>query len=166
MFRTFFLLLSLLLLNNTYATPLSRDEVPDPLKPWIDWVLHDEKQKTCPFIYNNANQHRCAWPTRLDLSLLSTTGEFSINWQIFQKSWVTLPGDQKHWPVDVTDNGSIVSITSQQGRPVILLEPGNHEITGKFEWDSLPDSLNIPIDTGLVSLNEVVEKPKKGISFS
>ena len=154
MFRTIFLLLSFSLLSHfVNATPLSKDEVPEPLEPWIDWVLQDQKQKTCPFIYNNANQHRCAWPTRLDLSLLSTTGEFSITWHVYQKSWVSLPGDQKHWPVDVTDNGSIASITSRHGRPAIQLEPGNHELTGKFEWDSLPDSLIIPADTGLVSLN-------------
>ncbi len=154
MFRTFFLLLTLLLSSNSiYSAPLSRDEVPEPLEPWVDWVLQDDKQKTCPFIYNNSNSHRCAWPTRLDLSLLSTTGEFSIIWHVYQKSWVTLPGDPKHWPVDVTDNGTVVSVTSHRGRPALMLEPGNHEIVGKFEWNSLPNSLTIPPDTGLVSLN-------------
>ncbi|MFK8067169.1 MAG: hypothetical protein AB8D52_02895 [Gammaproteobacteria bacterium] len=154
MTRLFFLLF--VLLNFTLpvnAAPISKSEIPDPLGPWIDWVLQDQKQKTCPFIYNNPNQHRCAWPTRLDLSLQSRSGEFSITWHVYKKSWVTLPGDQKHWPVDVTDNGSIISITNRNGKPAALLTAGEHEIAGKFEWQNMPKALTIPQDTGLVSLS-------------
>ncbi len=154
MTRLFFLLFVLLSFTiSTNADPISKSEIPDPLEPWIDWVLQDQKQKTCPFLYNNSNQHRCAWPTKLDLSLLSRSGEFSITWHVYQKSWVTLPGDQKHWPVDITDNGSIISITNRNGKPAALLTAGEHEIVGKFEWQNMPKALTIPPDTGLVSLS-------------
>lgn len=134
------------------AAPLPVEAVPDPLEPWIDWVLQGEESKSCPFIYNNASQHHCAWPTRLELSLEEHYGVFSHVWYVYQTSWLRLPGDQRNWPVDVMDNGTPVSITSRQGHPAVLLEKGIHQLSGRFEWEHLPDSLQIPADTGLISL--------------
>ena len=135
-----------------HAAPLPVEAVPDPLEPWIDWVLQGEESKSCPFIYNNASQHQCAWPTRLELSLDEQSGVFSHVWYVYQTGWLTLPGDQRNWPIDVMDNGTPVSITSRQGQPAVLLEKGIHMISGRFEWKKLPDSLQIPAETGLISL--------------
>ncbi len=33
------------------AEPLSRDEVPEPLAPWVDWVLRDAGSAVCPFVH-------------------------------------------------------------------------------------------------------------------
>ncbi len=154
MFRTLCLLLCLSFFSlSASSDPLTRNEVPAPLEPWIDWVLQGENHKTCPFIYNNAKQHRCAWPASLKLSLYPRSGDFSVNWHIYQKSWITLPGDQKHWPENVTDNGVPTTVIRRNGLPSIQLAPGEHQINADFEWDTLPDSLSIPEDTGLISLN-------------
>jgi len=31
------------------AAPLTRDKVPEPLRPWIDWVLRGHEETACPF---------------------------------------------------------------------------------------------------------------------
>ena len=134
------------------ARALSPDKIPEALKPWVDWVLHGEEQRTCPFLYNDAKQRRCAWPTRLELNLNNTTGRFSQTWQVYVKSWITLPGDTKRWPQKVTVNDAAAVVTKHLGRPSVRLAPGKHRIRGEFQWDRLPETLTIPPDTGLVKL--------------
>ncbi|MCD4722240.1 MAG: hypothetical protein K8S13_20630 [Desulfobacula sp.] len=34
--------------TSLFAEPLPHQKVPDPLKPWIDWVLHGEEKKIAP----------------------------------------------------------------------------------------------------------------------
>jgi hypothetical protein len=46
------------------AEPLSREEVPEPLRPWTDWVLRGHEDQLCPAVQNPANEHRCLWPSR------------------------------------------------------------------------------------------------------
>jgi hypothetical protein len=36
--------------------------------------------------------------------------------------------------------------------PSVELGVGEHSVTGNFAWDSLPDSLQVPAETGIVSL--------------
>ena len=78
--------------------------VPEPLQPWVDWVLHDAPQAQCPFLYN-APQRHCAWPARLELKLNDSGGEFTQQWQSYDETWLHLPGDPGHWPQSVTANG-------------------------------------------------------------
>ena len=135
------------------AAPLSPDKVPDPLKPWIGWVLHGEEQWRCPFLYHDAKRRRCAWPTQLELNLDDRVGRFSQAWQVYRESWVALPGDTERWPQGVTLNGSPAVITQHLGGPGIRLAPGKYRIRGEFLWDRLPKTLAIPPDTGVVKLN-------------
>ena len=57
-----------------HAKPLPPDQVPEPLKPWVDWVLQDQSELGCPFIYNSYEQKRCSWPSQLDLDFTATKG--------------------------------------------------------------------------------------------
>ena len=105
MIRTIsFVLLCLFLTVNANAKPLTPEQVPEPLKPWVNWVLQDQPELGCPFIHNNYEQKRCSWPSQLDLDFIATKGTFGISWDVYKESWVTLPGDQKHWPQNVTAN--------------------------------------------------------------
>ena len=60
-------LAALLLLIPGYvsAEPLSRSEVPLPLKPWVEWVLRDEKDASRSFVQTRADHRQCVWPSRL-----------------------------------------------------------------------------------------------------
>ena len=49
----------------TAAGPMPRDAVPEPLAPWVDWVLHGQERAACPFLFGAFEEKRCAWPGRL-----------------------------------------------------------------------------------------------------
>lgn len=152
------LFIALMFATTADAKPLTPENVPEPLKPWIDWVLQDNPERTCPFIYNSYEQKRCSWPTGLSLDLSPKIGTFSISWTIYQESWVSLPGDRKHWPLGVTIDDKPAWVMDRNGIPSIKLasakdKPVSYRIKGEFAWDSIPDSLGIPADTGLIDLS-------------
>jgi hypothetical protein len=63
----FALLLGVVLLADSVAAePLSRDEVPAPLEPWVGWVLRGHEEARCPFFHGLADGRACAWPSRLE----------------------------------------------------------------------------------------------------
>ena len=151
--RFIFLCLSLLLVSlDAGAARITRDEVPLELQGWIDWVLFHEKTYECPFLYNNFNNHRCAWPTSLELRLADENGSFTVAWEVYNESWINLPGNDQNWPLAVRIDGIPATVTSRDGRPAVLAASGHHEISGSFEWRHLPETLAVPADTGLVNL--------------
>jgi len=127
--------------------------IPDPLKPWKDWVLHDVKDHDCPFIYSNAQKRFCAWPTQVTLTLNQSGGKFEQHWRVYKKSRVRLPGSIKYWPNSVMTGNKKAIVTQQKGFPVVALEPGSVKITGRFNWEQLPESLSIDNRTGLIKLS-------------
>ena len=152
-----FCLSTLFFASFTQAKPLTPAQVPEPLKPWISWVVQDNPELACPFLYNSYEQKRCSWPTQLALDLTPAKGVFSISWQVYKESWVSLPGDSKHWPLNVTVNGKSALVMDRNGIPSIKLAAGTdhlakYQIKGEFLWDVIPDNLRIPDDTGLISL--------------
>jgi hypothetical protein len=155
MSRIVWLFLSAVLFTSAaQAKPLTPEQVPEPLKPWIDWVLHDSPEPVfCPFIYNSYEQKRCSWPTRALLDLTSGKGVFSISWLVYQDSWISLPGDKNHWPLNVTVDDKAALVMDRNGTPSIKLAAGQHQIKGGFLWTAIPDNLKIPDDTGLIELH-------------
>ena len=147
-----FVIIAVLISTQTPATSLNPEQVPDPLKPWIDWVLKDSEDRFCPFLYNSFQQKRCAWPARLKINLNQQEGTFSIDWKVYTESWIQLPGNDKHWPLNITVNQKPAAVMEKQGKPVIKLPAGDYRITGEFLWDFIPDNLAIPEDTGLIDL--------------
>jgi len=147
--------LLLILLVNTItiaATPIAEEQIPDTLKPWMNWVLYNQDQVNCPTAYNNQQRRFCAWPSRLHLNLNDTEGEFLQVWQIHNKAWVRLPGDSKHWPKKVMVNGKAAIVLNKQGFPSVKLSAGAHTLSGQFAWDSLPESMTVPPSTGLLTI--------------
>lgn len=141
-----------------FAKPLALDQVPEPLRPWISWVLEDHPERDCPFQFNSLGQTRCIWPSQLQLDLSKNKGSFSSAWQVYGKSWINLPGDNKHWPQNVQVNGKPALVMDQAGTPGIWLETANKQgesfkITGEFFWENIPDNLKLPADTGLINLS-------------
>ncbi|NIO03523.1 MAG: hypothetical protein GTN74_02615 [Proteobacteria bacterium] len=150
-----FLLFLILLFTSTgflIAAPISPEDVPGPLKPWIEWVLHGFEEKRCPSLYGAGDQHRCDWPSDLKLRLTETGGVFRLNWLIVSEGWAALPGSAKHWPQEVRVDDQRALVADRDGRPAVYLDPGDHTVSGVFEWESLPESLQIPPDTGIVEL--------------
>src|SRR5258705_7523946 len=73
------------------AEPLPRDQVPEPLRPWVDWVLRGHENETCPFFENAGDRRQCAWPSRLGLDLDEKSGRLTQQWRGFYHSWGAPP---------------------------------------------------------------------------
>ncbi|MFQ5858483.1 MAG: YkgJ family cysteine cluster protein [Anaerolineae bacterium] len=146
-------LLGLLVFSSSaIAKPLAVEDVPEPLKPWVQWVLRGHEHERCPFLQNNEGTHRCRWPSRLYLTLKDTGGSFSQRWLMLQEGWVPLPGATNRWPQGVKLDGKPALILEHGGSPSIYASPGLRTVTGRFAWERLPESLQIPSETGLVSV--------------
>ncbi len=117
---------------------LAQPQVPEPLKPWVPWVLHDLEYRHCPLLTPGTVEKTgfaCAWPGELALSVNSSGGRFSQTWQLLAPDWVVLPGDGKNWPQAVTAGGREVPVISRGGRPAIYLEIGTHAVAGVFQLE-------------------------------
>jgi hypothetical protein len=135
-------------------------QVPEVLQPWVNWVLHgQEEQLDCIPRYNDAETLLCGWPSTLDLSLNDQGGTFSQTWLIHHEMRVALPGSPDLWPREIAVDGTGGQVLLQENEsPGLVLTPGRHTISGRFFWNSLPESLTIPAESGLVSLMVNQEK--------
>ncbi len=128
-------------------------EVPEQLKPWIPWVLHGEGEEArCPQLAGEDDKRVCAWPARLTLTLGERGGTFSQEWQVWNKGQAGLPGDEEHWPQSVRVDGKAAAVVADDDKPMVMLSPGHHLVSGTFAWETLPDALAAPAETGILSL--------------
>src|SRR5437879_3837167 len=134
------------------AEPLAREQVPEALRPWTDWVMHGHEEAFCSLLQGSTDRRQCAWPSRLTLDLDARAGRFTQDWLVQRAGWVPLPGDAARAPLDVRADGKPAAVTLRSGVPSVRLERGAHAVSGVFAWDSLPELLSIPAETGLVSL--------------
>ena len=134
------------------AEPLAPADVPEPLKPWTSWVLAGSEDERCPSFLGSEETTRCVWPAQLSLTLNEKGGTFEQRFHVDAKSWVPLPGDEERFPLDVTVLGVKAAVVVHEGVPSVSLPPGDQVLTGRFIWDSMPDSLAIPPETGVVQL--------------
>ncbi|MGH8530193.1 MAG: hypothetical protein ACRETN_10230 [Nevskiales bacterium] len=133
--------------------PLARADVPEPLKPWVGWVLHGAEQQLCPPAYQDAGQRLCVWPARLELKLGDGGGDFELSARLNAPAWLALPGDGAMWPLGVAANGRETAVLPIDGNPAVFLTPGVYQLSGRFTWQSPPKSLRVPPETGLLSLS-------------
>jgi hypothetical protein len=74
------------------ATSLQVHDIPQPLQPWIPWVLHDVPTHTCPWRYNqevtppkyaeyaeNDLKTACYWPSHFTLTVETNKPNFAKN---------------------------------------------------------------------------------------
>lgn len=145
-----FLLLSTSIIPSI-AGPL--EIVPEPLRPWVSWVLHDDEEYGCPPQYNSAESKRCVWAGRLELQLAAKGGSFKQTAKAYRKSWFALPGDAKRWPQNVTLDGAAAVVVPKDDLPGIWLPPGEHTLAGSFVWAELPEKLTLAHETALIALS-------------
>ena len=149
---SFTLALTLVFAAGAGAEPMSRDEVPAPLAPWVDWVLRDAGSAVCPFVQGMPERRQCAWPARLELSLADRGGRFRQEWRLDRDAWVPLPGDRESWPQQVRVGERAAAVVPRDGVPSVRLPRGRHRVEGRYTWPRLPESLRIPFETGLLAL--------------
>lgn len=135
------------------AEPLAREQVPEPLRPWVEWALRDKPDAVCATILFDAEGRFCAWPTALELTLDERGGAFTQRWDVQREVWVPLPGAARPWPQEVTVDGTPAVVIDQGGTPQVRLAAGRHVVAGRFAWDRLPEMVPVPAQTGLLSLS-------------
>ncbi len=145
-------LIFLLLPLSTLATVPDND-IPEQLRPWIPWVLHDhEKQQFCTSSADGT-KHFCLWPEPLVIKASGEGAMFSQRWTMQKSGWIFLPGTEKIWPHKVTSNGETALVINRKGRPALYVaEAGEYHIAGHFSWKHIPESLEIAPGTGIVQL--------------
>lgn len=149
------------------AEPLAREDVPAPLRPWVDWALHGHDAETCPLL-SGSGERTCVWPGRLALALDASGGRFEQEVFVAAESDVLLPGGAGAWPEDVRADGATLAVIDR-GAPAVRLARGTHRITGRFTWNALPPGIAVPIETGIVDLTlngARVARPRRGESGS
>ncbi|HJX35234.1 MAG TPA: hypothetical protein VJ373_08675, partial [Desulfatiglandales bacterium] len=148
----FFLMICGLICGTVYEANARETTIPSALKPWKDWVLYGEEEKSCPTYYNNGHEYCCIWPSRLNLSLNSRGGSFEQQWLLLAEGWVPLPGNKDTWPMDVRANGKTVPVTERNGTPNISLKPGEYTVKGNYSWTQTPEMIPVPPASGIVKL--------------
>ena len=136
----------------TRAQRLDPKQAPEPLRPWTSWVLAGKEDELCPGVQGAEDVVHCAWPTTLSLTLGEKGGHFEQRWHLDSRQWLPLPGDGVRWPLEVREAGKRLVVVDHDSVPSVELASGDHTIIGEFAWDSLPDSLQVPPATGIVSL--------------
>lgn len=162
-----FVTLFLMILSiSSPAVAISDSYVPEDLQPWQQWVLHDDPQQACTLLWNSRDEHRCQWPGSLTLTANDRGASFDQYWELEQPGWVQLPGDNRFWPQQVTVNGTTATVlrhtdtvsptanvaAENQQRPALWLDAGHYEISGRFTWSNLPETLKVPQGTALLKL--------------
>jgi len=127
-------------------------EIPPALKPWSDWATWEDVDRFAPRTFDNAQQRMSIWPSVLTLDADAKQATWKISVQVFSATWFSLPGSKDHWPTNVQSNGQAVAVIGQQGRPAIRLQPGRYEVSGNFDWNQMPQQLQLPPSVGLLSL--------------
>ncbi len=153
---TVLLMLILFLSSTAHAA-----DVPDSLSQWEKWVLHGDKEQNCPVPFDGKAQRHCWWPSYLSLDVGDRGGLFTMKVRVYGPTWVFLPGDEDHWPESVAIGENGIPVTDVKERPAVWLTPGDWQINGAFVWDGQPERLQLPVETGIVSLtvdgNEIQE---------
>ncbi len=129
--------------------------IPEPLEPWVPWVLHGLEYRQCPSLTPGSRDpsgYACAWPSVLLLEADAAGAGFRQTWELFADGWVALPGSVGFWPEELIVDGDATAVALHGGGPAVWLEAGVRRIEGRFEWQKRPGRLRIPAATGVVEL--------------
>ncbi|MBF0467542.1 MAG: hypothetical protein HQK61_01430 [Desulfamplus sp.] len=100
------------LISRSVCSAGSPDYIPEDLKPWIRWVLHDKTRSLeCIPHFNDPDNIQCAWPTSINLDLDSKGGTFVQQWRIYHETYIPLPGSGANRPrnVMVKNNDNVIT---------------------------------------------------------
>ncbi len=125
--------------------------IPEPLQPWVSWVLDSQAELRCTHI-NSGGERTCVWPEPVAIDLNDKGGSFRQSWQMEARGWIVLPGSDKYWPQAVLLNGLPALVVKKGGRPAIYIEEaGHYEVKGGFSWSEMPELLPLSPGTAIVA---------------
>lgn len=148
-------ILSIVLIGQIAA---SESRVPAFLEPYAQWLEIQHPQWGCTqFFAKGKVRSQCVWTGEARFDVGSTRGNFTGWVDMEIPGSVSLPGDDRHWPLSVkvkTDELSEKILTpvyrDAKGKPRIMLEAGQFQIFAEYQWTRLPKSLDFPSTWALV----------------
>jgi hypothetical protein len=130
--------------------------IPANLESWRAWVLKDQEFRACPLIAGRKAAGRddfvCVWPGVLTIAADAKGASLTQRWRVEADGWVPLPGDQEHWPQQVTVNGQAAPVVDRNG-PTLWLTTGTHDVRAQMVWGDRPQSLPVPESVALIALS-------------
>lgn len=144
------LCLSHVLVGPVAASAETEPYVPDPLDPWVEWVLHGHEQQLCPVLGGSAV---CLWPGILEVEAEADEGAFRMEIEADRELFAELPGSVQLWPQEVLLDGRAAPVVDRNGRPAVEVSAGRHRIAGVLPWHEIPETIPVPPHTALVSLS-------------
>ena len=125
--------------------------VPDDLRQWQEWVLHDHPDAACPIAATDGERMPCAWIRELSLDVREDGATFRLEARLFAESDVPMPAAGQHWPEDVRVDGRPAVVLGGP-LPRLRLPSGRHFVTGALAWSEEPEFVNVPPGIGLIAL--------------
>jgi hypothetical protein len=150
-----------LAMSSNAARAQPEPELPAPLEPWRQWVLHDLSEHGCTFVGSTA---QCFWPGVLRLVADAQGARFEQALVVDRERELALPGSAEHWPLDVMLDATPGVVLARDGAPVLRVPAGEHVLRGRFAWAHVPEVLAVPAGTARVELSvsgTVVEFPRR-----
>ncbi len=143
---------AVILLASPALGSMAATAIPEPLEPWVEWVLHNHPEYGCPHLATEPERH-CIWPGRLRLEVSDQGVEFSQTVTLYRDGTLPLPGEPEHWPENLRVNGEpAVLLETGNGLPVTRLPAGEHLVQAHIRWQTRPRLLRVPEQTGLIVL--------------
>ena len=146
-----------LLVASSGATAANDVYVPEELQDWKEWVLHDHPHLDCPYMALGNQLSPCAWVSNVQIDVSRKVenrgATFKLNITAFAEAEIVLPNASGVRAFDVRLNDQVAVVVGGTTLPSIVLDKGEHTVSGKLRWEVEPDSLTLPRRTGSVSLS-------------
>lgn len=141
-----------MLLGGALAAPAPA--IPEVLRDWVPWALNGSESLRCPRLagVDEDSARTCIWPGELRIDVIDDGATFSLPVSVYARSAIALPGDDDHWPLDVSVDGRALAVVGQSGVPSVWLPEGRYLIEGRFDWDERPESIALPASIARVAL--------------
>lgn len=127
-------------------------QVPRALQDWESWATWSDTERFSPTPYNAANKPLSFWPSQITLQADASGGRFEMDVTLFSTSWISLPGDDHAWPIEVKANGLALPVLVREGKPAVRLQAGTYHLEGLFPWKQMPRGLTLPKEIGVLRL--------------
>src|SRR2546430_8932005 len=77
------------------AEPVAREQVPEALRPWTDWVVHGPEGAFCSLLQGSTDHRHSAWPSRLTLDLAGRARPSTQALPLSTAGWGPAPGSTR-----------------------------------------------------------------------
>jgi hypothetical protein len=111
------------------AEPLAPERVPEPLRPWIDWVLR-KSSRTLSVPERRGGRPRMRLARGGSSSRSGHAGQLVQRWRVHADAWVPLPGDASTGRKR-SGRRRPAPVIAFEGRLSVRLAAGGHELRGE-----------------------------------